>query len=394
MKNNWKETTLGEIAVLNYGKGLTAKNRREGSIPVYGSSGITGSHDEYLVDQKSVVIGRKGTVGSLYKVLNPFFPIDTVFYVRENDLSCDFDYFFYLLKTLKLDQLNSDSAVPGLNRENAYAQKINLPSLPEQKALAGVLSSLDDKIELLREQNKILEVTAQTIFKEWFVNFNFPDKNGKPYKDAGGKMIDSEIGEIPDGWRVAKIGDFTKICGGGTPSTKNNNYWNGDIYWTSPKDLSSNFSIFLFDTEKKITNAGLKKISSGLLPKETLLLSSRAPIGYLAITNIEVAINQGYIAFLPDAYFSNHFLFLWLQRNMDLIKNSANGSTFLEISKKAFKNIEVIVPGESVLENFDGKIKPLFEKIKNNSEQIQILSKIRDTLLPKLMSGELKCDYA
>jgi len=286
------------------------------------------------------------------------------------------------------------SIFPNVSRSQVENLEINIPPLPEQKAIAAVLSAFDDKIELLREQNQTLETLAQTIFKEWFVHFNFPDKDGKPYKDNGGEMVDSELGEIPKGWRVGKLGDIVKIKGGGTPSTKNPDFWNGDIYWTSPKDLSNTKSIFLFDTEKKITKEGLEKISSGLLPKGTLLLSSRAPIGYLSISSMDgVAINQGYIALIEGAYLSNSYMFFWLKTFMRLLTNFANGSTFLEISKTAFRNIDCMIPDKITLEKFDIFVESIFKKIKNNTAQIQTLSKTRDTLLPKLMNGEIRVQY-
>jgi type I restriction enzyme S subunit len=269
-----------------------------------------------------------------------------------------------------------------LNLKDIKELGVPIPPLPEQKAIADILSSFDEKIELLREQNKTLESLAQTIFKEWFVNFNYPD--------ATGEMVDSELGEIPKGWRIGKLAEVTNIKGGGTPSTKNEEFWNGDIHWTSPKDLSISKSTFLLDTEKKVTKAGLRKISSGLLPKGTLLLSSRAPIGYLAISNVDISINQGYIALLDDAYFPNYFMFLWLKKNMRLITNAANGSTFLEISKTAFKNIECIIPDRDTLYTFQEAIAPTFDKILLNIKQAQTLSKTRDALLPKLMGGTIR----
>lgn len=248
---------------------------------------------------------------------------------------------------------------------------ISLPPINEQKKIANLLSSFDNKIELLEEQNKTLEEIAQTIFKEWFGKYQLGD-------------------ELPEGWRIGKLEEVINICGGGTPSTKNSKYWNGEISWTSPKDLSKSKNIFLMVTEKKITKEGLSKISSGHLPIGTLLLSSRAPIGYLAFTNIKVAINQGYIALLPKQYFSNYFMYLWLNRNMKIIKNAANGSTFLEISKSVFRSIECIIPSYDILQEFESKIEPIFKKILRNTKEIQSLKSLRDSLLPKLMNGVIK----
>ncbi len=200
--------------------------------------------------------------------------------IRTNRNLVDAPFLLSLFKTRKFILSVKNrliiTAQPSIKVPHLLGVEIILPPLPEQYAIASVLSSLDDKIELLHEQNKTLEATTQAIFTEWFT--------------------------IPlKGWKVRRLGEVTRVVGGTTPSTKNAKFWNGGIHWTSPKDLSNSRDLFLLNTEKKITTKGLAQISSGLLPKGTLLLSSRAPIGYLAITNIELAINQGYIALLPDS---------------------------------------------------------------------------------------------
>jgi type I restriction enzyme, S subunit len=307
--------------------------------------------------------------------------------LRGKEGQLDNDYLMYYLMSpigqFELISRASGSTVQGIKRSEFEKVKIILPSsYDEQKAIANILSSLDNKIELLKEQNKTLETMAQTVFKEWFVNFNYPD--------ATGEMVESEMGEIPKGWRVGRLGEVTNIKGGTTPSTSIKEFWNGEICWSSPKDLSNYDFVFLLDTNKKITLKGLEKISSGLLPKGTLLLSSRAPIGYLAISNVDIAINQGYIALLNDAIFPNHFMYLWLKININLVISSANGSTFMEISKSSFRNIKCLVPNKNVLDDFNHVIKTLFDKLLLNSQQIQTLEKLRDTLLPKLISGKIR----
>ena len=411
---NWKETTLGEIATIKGGKRLPLGDslQKERSLhPYIKVTNVSGNAvngvDEYVpdsvfekikrytVDSGDVILSIVGTIGLVGKVPEYLHKAN----LTENCVKIlpseklDSNYLFYFLSS-RVGQSeilkNTVGAVqPKLPIYGVQNINLILPPIEEQKEIAGVLSSLDDKIELLQEENKTLEATAQVIFKEWFVNFNFPNAEGKPYKSSGGKMIDSDLGEIPEGWRVGKLGDSVDIRGGTTPSTKSQDFWNGVISWTSPKDLSNFNSIFLLKTEKTITEKGLSKISSGLLPIGTLLLSSRAPIGYLAITNIELAINQGYIAFLPNKYLLNQFMYLWLKINMDTVIGASNGSTFLEISKSSFRKIEIIVPDQVILNMFQLSVNPIFERILNNTHQIQTLSILRDTLLPKLMSGKV-----
>jgi len=167
--SEWEKCTLGEILTLHYGKSLPERKRISGNIPVYSSAGIIGWHNEALINSKGLIIGRKGTIGKVYKTNIPFFPIDTCYYILPNEKKFDFDFLYYLLLGLNLEELNEDSAVPGLNRETAYSQIVNFPPLPEQCAIASVLSSLDDKIDLLHRQNKTLEQMAETLFRQWFV---------------------------------------------------------------------------------------------------------------------------------------------------------------------------------------------------------------------------------
>ena len=406
----WKMTTLGEVADIKGGKRLPKdknlvnyktkhpyiritdleNNQIKKNQLQFVPDEVFPSISRYIVNSGDVIVSIVGSIGFVARIDNDLdnasLTENCVKFVNLKNLDSKFLY-YYLISKLGQDEIIKNTVGAVQKKLPIYGVQniqISLSSLPEQRAIASVLSSLDDKIELLREQNKTLESTAQAIFKEWFVNFNFPS--------ATNKMIDSELGKIPDGWRAGKLGEVTDIRGGTTPSTQNPDFWNGNIAWTSPKDLSNSKGVFLLQTEKKITEEGLRQIGSGLLPEGTLLLSSRAPIGYLAITNLDVAINQGYIAFLPDQYFSNNFMFLWLKVNMETVIGSANGSTFLEISKSSFRNIDCIVPDSGVLVKFNTAINALFNKMLSNTLQIQTLSTLRDTLLPKLMKGEVRVE--
>jgi type I restriction enzyme S subunit len=278
---------------------------------------------------------------------------------------------------------------------------IRIPPLPEQRAIAAILGALDDKIELNRRMNRTLESMARAIFTSWFVDFDpvRAKMEGRlPFgMDADTAALfpdafeDSPVGQIPQGWRIAPIGDLVRVVGGGTPSTKEASFWQeGTIPWATPKDLSALTTMVLPDTERKITQAGLKHVSSGLLPEGTVLLSSRAPIGYLAISVVPVAINQGFIAMVCDGPLSNHYVLQWAQANMDTIKGRANGTTFQEISKVNFRPIPAVVPDQLVLQKFTLYIDQLHRKVMSNLQQSLTLSSIRDALLPKLLSGDVR----
>jgi type I restriction enzyme, S subunit len=312
---------------------------------------------------------------------------------KQNRSDSKFLYYFSISPEFRVTAIKSMTGTSGRQRvqtDLVAQKKFQFPLQPEQRAIAAVLSSLDDKIELLQRQNNTLEQIAQTIFKEWFIEFNFPDKNGKPYKANGGKMVDSDLGKIPEGWRVEPVGKTVRCVGGSTPSTKENSYWSGGINpFVTPKDLSSLMSPFIYKSERCITDAGVNEISSGQIPAGTILLSSRAPIGYLAFAGMPVSINQGIIAMICDGVLPKEYIFLWVQSNMKQIKGNASGTTFDEISKSNFRPLPAIVPNEPILAEYVHAVEATYNKISSNVRQCETLAKLRDNLLPKLMSGQL-----
>jgi len=400
MGGDWTDTTVGSFCPFIYGKGLPKKKRiANGNIRVYGSNGPVGAHDQPLVDESGIVIGRKGTVGAVHFSPDPFWPIDTTFYVV-GATNRDLRFTYYLLKSLGLEHMNADSAVPGLNRDAAHARQIIVPNLPEQRAIAHILGTLDDKIELNRKMNKTLEETARAIFKSWFVDFDpvhakaegrdtgLPKEVANLFPDS---FEDSELGKVPKGWKVKPIGDVVQCVGGSTPSTKNPAYWVGGTNpFVTPRDMSKLTSPVILDTERHITDAGVEKISSRMLPIGTVLLSSRAPIGYLAVAEVPVSANQGFIAMLCNGELPTQYVLRWVEENMNNIKANAGGTTFAEISKKNFRPIPALVPSRNVLTSFVNIVEPMHENIVKNVKEIDSITDIRDTLLRKLISGDLR----
>jgi len=291
--------------------------------------------------------------------------------------------------------------MPNLNTDIIRALPLTLPPMTEQTTLSSILGALDDRIALLRETNATLEAIAQALFKSWFVDFDpvrakqqglapegMDEATAALFPDG---FEESELGRVPKGWKVESVGDVTETVGGGTPDTKVESYWQPpEFCWTTPKDLSGADAPILLATERKLSAKGLEKVSSGLLPAGTLLMSSRAPIGYLAIAQVPLAINQGYIAILPGSQLPPLYMLFWCKQNMDTIKGRANGSTFMEISKKAFRPIATLVPPPAVLVAFVDVVAVLFERLAENARQAQTLATLRDTLLPRLISGQLR----
>jgi type I restriction enzyme S subunit len=283
--------------------------------------------------------------------------------------------------------------------------ELPIPPLDAQREISQVLGAIDDRITLLRETNTTLEAIAQALFKSWFVDFDpvhakMQGRAPEGMDEATAALFpdsfeESELGAVPKGWQVMPIGDAVETVGGATPDTKTPEYWEpAEHHWTTPKDLSGIASPVLLSTERKLSNAGIKKISSGLLPVGSLLMSSRAPIGYLALAQTPMAINQGYIAMPPGGKLSPLYMLFWCQTNMDNIKGRANGSTFMEISKKAFRPIPALVAPQSILDPFDEVARSLFSLLVENEKQAQTLSALRDTLLPRLISGQLQLPEA
>jgi type I restriction enzyme S subunit len=343
----------------------------------------------------------------------------------EDKCATEFLYYFLTQKQvvqhLQTIAEHSTTAYPSIRPSDIESLNIEIPPLPEQKAIAYVLGALDDKIEVNRKMNETLEEMARAIFKSWFVDFDpvidnalsagnpIPDelkeraairKNlgnaRKPLPDDIRSLFPdsfepSPIGQIPKGWKVKPVGDAMKCVGGTTPKTKEPLYWNGGTNsFVTPKDMSSLSSPVILETERHITNAGVEKISSGILPLGTLLLSSRAPIGYLAVAEIPVSINQGIIAMICNGDLPIHYALYWTEANMEVIKSKAGGTTFAEISKSNFRSISTIIPMENVLNIFSNQVEALHQRIVMSVKESLKLAALRDTLLPKLISGELR----
>ncbi|MHB0991028.1 MAG: restriction endonuclease subunit S [Burkholderiales bacterium] len=357
-----------------FGHDFIADNTHMESVPVTDNELASSSleFDDLLFARQSLVESGAGKI-AIFKGQQPtVFESHLIRCRIAKDKACP-AFIYYLFKSPiglgTVSTIVQQVAAAGIRGTDLQNLEFRFPSLDEQKAIADVFSSLDNKIDLLHRQNQTLESLAATLFRRWFME------------------------EAQEGWGAVTLGDVISVKGGTTPSTKEPEYWDGTIHWATPRDLSNHNSVFLFDTERKITDKGLAKIGSGLIPVGTVLLSSRAPIGYLAIADIPVAINQGYIAIVCDKLVSNYFIYLWCKANMDTIKNAGNGSTFEEISKSNFKALEVILPPKEKLKEFDDVVLPSFEKIRTNKKQIRTLEKLRDTLLPKLMSGDVRVTY-
>jgi type I restriction enzyme S subunit len=352
--------------------------------------------DDILIARYGASLGRilRGLEGAYNVALAKAVPSDRV----------NKSFLYYLLRSSffqgPLAGLGARSVQAGFNRDDLRVIPVPLPPLAEQAAIASILGALDDKIELNRKMNETLEAMARAIFKSWFVDFDPVRAKVEGRQPHGltadiaarfpSAFHDTSVGKVPIGWTPQAIGEVVRVCGGSTPSTEEPNYWNGTINFATPKDLASLQAPVLLGTERCITEAGLACIGSGLLPKGTVLLSSRAPIGYLAIAEVPVAVNQGFIAMVCDGPLSNQYVLHWTRENIDTIIGRANGTTFLEISKANFRPIEAVVPPPAILTAFTDAVQPLHHRAVLSLRESGILAQLRDTLLPKLLSGEVR----
>lgn len=291
------------------------------------------------------------------------------------------------------------ATMPNLNTAILSGVPFALPPLPEQRRIASILGALDDKIEINRRMSHTLESIARAIFKSWFVDFDLVRKKveggdvGLPL-DIADLLPDafepSVVGPVPRGWSVSEIGGEVEAVGGSTPSTGNEVYWDGPIAFATPKDLANISAPALLNTERAVTAAGAATISSGVLEPGAVLMSSRAPIGYLALNEIPVCVNQGFIAMKCLHTLSSHYVMQWARSNMDSIVGNANGTTFLEISKRNFRPLPVVVPPQPLVERFTAIAESLHRQVVHSLRESETLRDLRDGLLPRLLSGELR----
>lgn len=379
--NGWHEVELGEVVTLQRGFDLPARARVEGPYPIVSSSGVTGSHAEYKVEPPGVVIGRYGSLGSVHWVEEPFWPLNTSLWVRDFKGN-DERFVSYLLKTVHADG-STASAVPGVNRNHLHKLPVSCPVKPLQQRIAAVLSAFDELIAINERRIELLEALVQSLYREWFMRFRFPGHDLV-------ELVDSELGPIPGDWEVRTAGSALTPVGGGTPSKKVSSYWtDGTVPWFTPSDLTKGRVRYVGDSEIPITHLGLAKSGARMFPPGSVLMTSRATLGVLAIATKESTVNQGFIVIAPVDGIPPEFIYEWLASKQGELETIATGATFKEITKTAFKRFPFLMPAKPVLEAFGHAVRPLGEAIRSREEQNRALTATRDLLLPRLVTGRL-----
>jgi type I restriction enzyme S subunit len=312
-------------------------------------------------------------------------------------------FLFYLLrcddfKSYIIGTAQGAASQAAITLEAIRGYEFDLPPLPVQRRIAGNLSAYDELIENSQRRIRLLEDMACALYREWFVHFRFPrDPSEALAKEDGHESVPrlpSALGDIPQGWEVRTVADSFEISGGGTPSRKEEKFWaGGTIQWFSPSDLTGAATMFMDDSSDHITALGLAESSARLFPARSVMLTSRATIGAIAINTHDACTNQGFITCLPNERVPLYFLFHWLKENVPTFQRMASGATFKEISRGVFKTIEFLQPPAKLVRSFENAASPMAKQALTLQRQIQNLRRTRDLLLPRLLSGSVTLDY-
>lgn len=354
---------------------------------------------KYIVKENDIVYSRRGDVTqkALIRKHEEGYFCGTGCLLLRPGKKFDARFLTYYLSTQKIQNWIVRQAVgatmPNLNTGILSSIPFHGPEKAEQERVANVLSAIDAKIELNNRINAELEAMAKTLYDYWFVQFDFPDANGKPYKTSGGKMVyyPTLKREIPEGWEAGTLEELGQIVGGSTPTTQNpENFTTDGTPWITPNDLSNNQgNKFISRGGQDVSAQGIKNASLKKYPAGTVLLSSRAPIGYMAISRNEVTTNQGFKSFIPNNGFSTEFIYYTVKSSLKAITQYASGSTFKEVSGGTLKTVKVVLPSVAMSDAFKEIVKPIFSQQDSIERENTELAKLRDWLLPMLMNGQV-----
>lgn len=412
--SEWKDCKLGDICskVTSGGTPNTRKNEYYGGeIPwvrtqevnfnrIYDAEikitgeGLNNSSAKWI-PENSVIIAMYGATAG--KVAINKIPVTTNqaccnLIINKDTADYRFIYYNILSRFSSIANMAVGGAQQNLNAGMIKDLPIFLPDLPTQTAIAEILSSLDDKIELNNKINQELENLAQTLFKQWFIDFEFPNENGEPYKSSGGEMVESELGEIPKGWETITLNDVTNISIGRTPPRQEHQWFstdNNDVKWISIRDMG-NCGVYIHDTSEFLTEDAIVKFNIPIIEKNTLIMSFKLTVGRVSITTERMLSNEA-IAHLNiiNSEMYPEYLYLFLKQfNFDSLGSTSSIAT--AVNSKSIKSLPLIFAKNDILSKFREIIIPLFTRINDLSFENKDLINLRDVLLPKLISGEIE----
>lgn len=388
--SEWKEIVLSEITS-RIGDGLHGTPKYDADGEYYfinGNNLINGriiikpdtqrvSLDEYKkyakpLAQNTILLSINGTIGNVafYRNEKCILGKSACYLNVKEGIDTKFVYYTFVSRDFQnfLEGIATGTTIPNVPLRGIREYLFKLPSLPEQKRIAETLSSLDDKIDLLHRQNKTLETLAETLFRQWFVE------------------------EAEENWEEKSLYDAIRLVGGGTPKTEMGMYWGGNIKWLSAKDITANHKSFITDTEKKITEMGLENSSTIILEKFSTIISARGTVGKYCLLSEPMAFSQSNYGIQPRLKGCYFFTYLLVAYSVEELQAAAYGSVFDTITTNTFKEHKIKIPKEGDIRSFENSVAPYFQKMLSNTNQIKTLTQLRDTLLPKLMSGEVRLE--
>ena len=390
---------LKERVSFEYGYGVRVSNEPQGEYPVFGSNGVNGFINSYKVEGPGVIIGRKGSVGKVTYSSKSFTPTDTAYYLQILDSSLDdLKFWFYYLPLIGLEKLNTHSAVPGLSREIAYLLEINPPTKLDQQNISSVLSAIDKKIELNNKIKSELADISKTLYEYWFVQFNYPNCDNKPYKSSGGSMVYSNVlkKEIPECWATSTLSEVISRSGTGLNPRDNFKLGDGDCFYVTIKNID-NGKIILDDRCDKINKEALKIIDKrSQLDSGDVLFTSIEPVGITYLIHdkpVNWNINESVFTLRPDyTKITSEYLYLLLSSSemKSFTKNVSSGSIHKGIRHSVLKTFKLPYSGYELIAKFSEIIKPSLRKIYILDNENAKLSELKKWLLPMLMNGQIK----
>jgi type I restriction enzyme S subunit len=377
---------------------IQTRDYKTDAFPTY----IPSNSTKKICDADDIMIGRYGP--PIFQICRGLTGAYNVALLKAKPKKCiDREYLYYFLKQKAVFQYVEKLSArtggqTGVDLVSLNKYPIRLPeNIDDQKNVVALLCALDDKIECNNRVNAELEAMAKALYEYWFLQFEFPNAKGKPYKFSGGEMVYNHTlkRDIPDGWTDGTLNDLGKIVGGSTPSTQDTeNFITSGTPWITPYDLSNNQgNKFITRGAQDVSDAGIKNASLKKYPPGTVLLSSRAPIGYLAIARDELTTNQGFKSFIPNNGYSTAFIYYTVKGSLKAIIQYASGSTFQEISASVLKTVKIVLPESDIVDQFTKAAIPIFERQDLLEQENQHLTQLRDWLLPMLMNGQVSIEW-
>lgn len=373
----WKTATLGQLAFFQRGFDITKKEQKDGEYPVVSSSGIQSFHSKATVKAPGVVIGRKGTLGSVFYIESDFWAHDTTLWVK------DFQgnnprFVYYFLKTLGLEKFDSGGANPTLNRNHIHGIEIFKPPVSTQDRIADILSNYDRLIDNNTRRIALLESSIHWLYQEWFVYLRFP----------GWEKV-AIVEGVPEGWNLKEVKDFGTVITGKTPSTQVSEYFGGQIPFVKTPDMHDN--IFVISTEDSLTEIGANSQHKKYIPASAIMVACiGAKSGVVALSSGTVQTNQQINSLIPISEFFCYYCYYCLRElKTHLRAIGSNGATMTNVNKKKFETMPMMLPPEKLLKQFHQHALPVFNQILTLQVQNQKLREARDLLLPRLMNKSI-----